>query len=442
MSRKLYDLSHYVGQVGQIGRLTTLSAIPVLPGDSIGYNFTGGFRLSPLRRAISIDTRVDIASFFVPHRHAYGQEWIDFIKQGANNPELLLSSNFTTADVNTNLGYIPLSTGATPNNILPHGYAAIYNNYYRVPNADDPDSDLMDPTVIPTDTKIRDFGMNAARLPTMLTTGSATDTDAANYDVPVDPTTGMSLFEIAQVKQTLKSSIQRDWFTERYRDLLSMVWDTNQQVSTDADQRPTLLKKQETWLSGYDVDGTDDATLGSYTGKSQGLINYNLPSKYFNEHGTLFTMALVRFPPIFNTERNPVFGSWSDFPQNYDHLAGDPNVFSARRPVDYLATNYISYAGLESGTLGYQPFGQWYRSCPNFTHPLFRTLPGYPFIDLFDAPAGWGARFFNYENSDAYDMFQSMELAHWNVISKMTVQAKRNITPATDSIFTGTDLSG
>src|SRR5205809_3651882 len=41
-------------------------------------------RLSPLRRGLAIDSTVDIFTFYVPHRHVYGEQWIKFMKDGVN----------------------------------------------------------------------------------------------------------------------------------------------------------------------------------------------------------------------------------------------------------------------------------------------------------------------------------------------------------------------
>src|SRR5829696_2175332 len=39
---------------------------------------------SPLRRGLAIDSTVDIFTFYVPHRHVYGEQWIKFMKDGVN----------------------------------------------------------------------------------------------------------------------------------------------------------------------------------------------------------------------------------------------------------------------------------------------------------------------------------------------------------------------
>src|SRR5437868_1371801 len=68
--------------LGQIGRLITISTTPVIAGDSFEMDAVGALRLSPLRRGLAIDSTVDIFTFYVPHRHVYGEQWIKFMKDG------------------------------------------------------------------------------------------------------------------------------------------------------------------------------------------------------------------------------------------------------------------------------------------------------------------------------------------------------------------------
>src|SRR5207247_7588173 len=55
---------------------------PVIAGDSFEMDAVGALRLSPLRRGLAIDSTVDIFTFYVPHRHVYGEQWIKFMKDG------------------------------------------------------------------------------------------------------------------------------------------------------------------------------------------------------------------------------------------------------------------------------------------------------------------------------------------------------------------------
>src|SRR2546430_17443266 len=82
--RMPHDLSHLGFLAGQIGRLITISTPPVIAGDSFEMAAVGALRLSPLRRGLAFDSPVDIFTFYVPHRHDYGEQWITFMKDGVN----------------------------------------------------------------------------------------------------------------------------------------------------------------------------------------------------------------------------------------------------------------------------------------------------------------------------------------------------------------------
>src|SRR5436305_4599844 len=73
--RMPHDLSHLGFLAGQISRLITISTTPVIAGDSFEMDAVGALRLSPLRRGLAIDSTVDIFTFYVPHRHVYGEQW-------------------------------------------------------------------------------------------------------------------------------------------------------------------------------------------------------------------------------------------------------------------------------------------------------------------------------------------------------------------------------
>src|SRR5256884_7631286 len=86
--RTPHDLSHLGFLAGQIGRLITISTTPVIAGDSFEMDAVGALRLSPLRRGLAIDSTVDIFTFYVPHRHVYGEQCLKFMKDGVNDPAL------------------------------------------------------------------------------------------------------------------------------------------------------------------------------------------------------------------------------------------------------------------------------------------------------------------------------------------------------------------
>src|SRR5256885_13978840 len=82
--RMPHDLSHLGFLAGQIGRLIPISTTPVIAGDCFEMEAIFDLRLSPLRRVLAIDSTVDIFTFYVPHRHVYGEQWIKVLKDGVN----------------------------------------------------------------------------------------------------------------------------------------------------------------------------------------------------------------------------------------------------------------------------------------------------------------------------------------------------------------------
>src|SRR5262245_65826605 len=52
-----------------------------------------------------------------------------------------------------------------------------------------------------------------------------------------------------------------DYFMQRYHDVISSF---GGKTSYDADNRPLLVMRSNLWASGYDVDGTDQTSLGQF----------------------------------------------------------------------------------------------------------------------------------------------------------------------------------
>src|SRR5690625_7776395 len=61
-------------------------------------------------------------------------------------------------------------------------------------------------------------------------------------------------------------------------------------------------RSSDLWASGYDVDGTDQTSLGQFSGRVQQTYKHSVPRFFVPEHGTMFTLALVRFPPTATKE--------------------------------------------------------------------------------------------------------------------------------------------
>src|SRR5262245_35421998 len=130
--RMPHDLSHLGFLAGQIGRLITISTTPVIAGDSFEMDAVGALRLSPLRRGLAIDSTVDIFTFYVPHRHVYGEQWIEFMKDGVNATPLPTVKITVYIDDAAFLGRINPDSNKVRKHSL-QGCLNIYNKYFKAP---------------------------------------------------------------------------------------------------------------------------------------------------------------------------------------------------------------------------------------------------------------------------------------------------------------------
>src|SRR5688500_11905003 len=122
-----HDLSHLRLLSGQISRRITISTTPVIARYPLQLSAVGPIRLSPLRRGLAIDSTVDIFTFYVPHRHVYGEQWIKFMKDGVNATPLPTVNTTGYIDHAAFLGTINPDTNKIPKHLF-QGYLNIYNN--------------------------------------------------------------------------------------------------------------------------------------------------------------------------------------------------------------------------------------------------------------------------------------------------------------------------
>ena len=423
MARQVYDLSHFTIQLGKIGRLQTLSRIPVIAGDSIRLQAAGVWKMSPLRRDLILDSKVDLFAFFVPHRHIYGDRWLDFIRQG-NDESQTFPVHSTGARANPFLacnerGVLPMW--------IPAGYNRIWNRYFRPPTddsairADDrlPNSFLSDDNL---------FGIKCGWLPRLFTATVDDETGTSDETVDLDGSR-LSLLKLAQAKAHLRTEREREFFSQRYIDVMDHTWGTT--VNIDADQRPGLCWRSSFWLSGYDIDGTAGDSLGQYSGKSMALGGMRMPSKFFNEHGCLWIMALVRFPTIFAEEKHYLDGK-ANF--SYKELAADPEILRNEPPMTINANDFFEPGG--DNNVGKRAYGDWYREHQSFVHRRFDSLHGFPFSSIFDS--GITKDDLRFVDSEHYDeIFQTTQQGHYRAQLRMDVMAKRYVPKPQASIFAG-----
>src|SRR5205085_862258 len=139
--RMPHDLSHLGFLAGQIGRLINSSTTPVIAGDSFEMDAVGALRLSLLRRGLASDSTVDIFTFYVPHRHVYGDQWIKFMKDGVNATPLPTVNTTGYSEHAAVLGTINPDTNNVPTYLF-QGYYNYCTSYFKASGRRDrPESD-------------------------------------------------------------------------------------------------------------------------------------------------------------------------------------------------------------------------------------------------------------------------------------------------------------
>src|SRR5260370_41756741 len=107
-------------------------------------------------------------------------------------------------------------------------------------------------------------------------------------------TTSIDIMGLQAAYANLHTDRERDCFMQRYHDVISAF---GGKTSYDADNRSLLVMRSNLWASGYDVDGSDQSALGQFSGRVQQTYKHSVPGFFVPEHGTMFTLAFVLFPP-------------------------------------------------------------------------------------------------------------------------------------------------
>src|SRR2546429_7928884 len=81
---------------------------------------------------------------------------------------------------------------------------------------------------------------------------------------------------------------------QRYHDVISSF---GGKTSYDAENRPLLLMRSNLCASAYDVDGTDQTSLGQFSCLVQQTYKHFVPLFFVPDHRPMFPLALLLFPP-------------------------------------------------------------------------------------------------------------------------------------------------
>ena len=216
-------------------------------------------------------------------------------------------------------------------------------------------------------------------------------------------------------------------FAQRYRDVVDSI---GGKTTADVDQRPTLLSHTKLYGSGYDVDGTSQDSLGQYSGRVTTSFKHGVPRFFCNEHGAIWTVALIRFQPILNCENN-----FLDCKRGvtYEELACDPVLLANTPRVEHNIEDYLTghYAPAGFNSFPYTN-GNWYREHPSFVNSRFTDLQGFPFLSYnnLERIRPWQIRPSVYD-----DIFQTDQLKHWQIYGKSNAMVLRAIPSSRETLL-------
>src|SRR5690625_3994938 len=139
-------------------------------------------------------------------------------------------------------------------------------------------------------------------------------------------TTSIDIMGLQAAYANLHTDQERDYFMQRYHDVISSL---GGKTSYDADNRPLLVMRSNLWASGYDVDGTDQTSLGQLSGRVQQTYKHSVPCVFVPEHGTMLALALGRFPPTAtkSSQYRHARGAFT-----YTEIARDPVLYGNLPP--------------------------------------------------------------------------------------------------------------
>src|SRR5688500_863683 len=168
------------------------------------------------------------------------------------------------------------------------GYLNVYNMLFRAPWV--PDRTEANPNELNQDDAR--YGFRCCHLKNIWTAPLPPETELSRQ--MTTSTTSLDIMVLQAAYANLHTDQERDYFMQRYHDVISSF---GGKTSYDADARPLLVMRSNLRASGYDVDGTDQTSLGQFSRRVQQTYKHSVPRFFVAELGTMFTLALVRFPP-------------------------------------------------------------------------------------------------------------------------------------------------
>lgn len=436
-----FDLSHQVHEVGAIGRLKQLDTFVIAAGESFSLDFHAGIRLSPLNRALVLDGVIDVAVFATPLRHIYGSNWEQFLVAGEDE-KITFPVVANPAGDNAHMGYLGVGDLSSLRSLprwLTEAYDRLWARYWINPAAfSNEDLDQLYIQNLPTDADTATFGRPVMRLKTPWTTGMSNTRAVATSALRNIPNpAGISLVDIAHAKAKYGRALTRDWSARRDNDFVSRLWGGS--LGPDADQRPVLLARDRAFLSGHDIEGRDDATLGTFAGIANGQFRVMVPMKYCPEHAVVSVVMALRFPIVHQDEVATLVTKANP---SYDDISSDPVMLRSKPPRNYL--NQEFFPSQSSGSVGWRPHGEALRYHPAHVHPFFKRAKSWPFLreaTVQAAPAGIPhpdiTSGISTDGDGWKNVFSNRELGHFQVHANCALTKRSSIPTAEEAIRIG-----
>src|SRR5260370_136201 len=110
-----------------------------------------------------------------------------------------------------------------------------------------------------------------------------------------------------------------------------------------------------------DVNGTTQTSLARFSVLVQHTYKHSVPRFFVPEHGTMFPLALVRFPPTATKEIQYLNAKGA---LTYTDIAGDP-VLYGNLPQREISMKDVFRSGDSSKKFKIAE-GQWYRYAPSY----------------------------------------------------------------------------
>lgn len=425
MERTSYNLSH--GGFGQmkLGRVFCIQCLPTLPGDQISWDGHVYIEMETLKHRLSLRARVDIATFWVPHR-ATDSNFEAMLVDGLDSATALQTTGNPTLAVEW-LPYWNTNPTSKPNWYM-NGPLQIFNRFFKPLTEDIADATW---STGPWNGALSEddftFGFPAANLPEAIWT-QTTNRDLAAADLEITLGSELDLTEISEKQARLKTERHRQFEDVFYQGVVERFGGS---TTIDAEPRPEKIWHDSFFMGGEVIRGTDYMTIGNEGGKHIGRFRHRIPNRYIPEHGCIWTMGVVRYPPFSTTETHFLLNH-----NDYLHLAADPDVI-ANYPPHALQVEDIFDTASDTTQISHIPFGHWYRQQPNFAHTNYKDQKGFTFAQGTPS-VDVGMNF--YKTDIDIENFISHRFGHGRISVDWEINANRYLPPMEASVYAGANL--